>query len=178
MDGGLEIAACESWPILLARIDPRKEEFTLRFEKEIEIQKSRDEVWRFLWDVDRFIACIPGCKEASTVEPRKSYKAMMVEKVGPFRVEFPMQIDVIQSEEMSYIKAQASGNDNRVGSRMKVELEVGLKEAGDKTVLSLAASVDILGKLAALGHSMIKRKADQVMDEFAQALKKRLEGES
>lgn len=150
----------------------------MRFEKEIEIRKSRDDVWKFLWDVDRFISCIPGCKEATTVEPRKSYKAMMVEKVGPFRVEFPMQIDVIESKELSYIKAQASGSDNRVGSRMKVELEVHLKEAGDNTLLSLVASVDILGKLAALGHSIIKRKADQVMEEFAQALKKRLEGES
>ncbi len=150
----------------------------MRFEKNIEIQKSRGDVWKFLWDVDRFITCIPGCKEASTVEPRKSYKAKIIEKVGPFRVEFPMQIDVLQSEELSYIKAQASGSDNRVGSRMKVELEVGLKDAEDKTLLSLAASVDILGKLAALGHSIIKRKADQVMEEFAQALKKRLEGDT
>ncbi len=149
----------------------------MRFEREIEIQKSREKVWQFLWDVDRFIACVPGCKEASTVEPGKLYKAMMVEKVGPFRVEFPMQIEVIQSEEMSYIKARALGSDNRVGSRMKVELEVSLKEAGEKTLLSLAASVDILGKLAALGHSIIKRKAEQVMDEFAQALKKQLEGD-
>ncbi len=150
----------------------------MRFEKEIEIRNPRDKVWSFLWDVDRFIACVPGCREAITVEPRKSYKAMMVEKVGPFKVEFPMAIEVVESEELSYINAQGSGSDNRVGSRMKVELEVRLKEAADKTLLSLVASVDIMGKLAALGHSIIKRKADQVMEEFAQALKKRLEGES
>ncbi len=149
----------------------------MRFEKELEIRNPRDRVWNFIWDVDRFIACVPGCKEASTVEPRKSYKAMMVEKVGPFKVEFPMAIEVVESQELSYIKARASGSDNRVGSRMKVELEVRLKEAADKTLLSLVASVDILGKLAALGHSIIKRKADQVMEEFAEALKKRLEGE-
>ncbi len=172
------LAACDFSLVLLPREIFRKE-FILRFEKEIEIRKPRGDVWKFLWDIDRFIACVPGCKEAGTVEPRKSYKAKIVEKVGPFRVEFPMQIDVLQSEELSYIKAQASGSDNRVGSRMKVELEVGLKEqAEDKTLLSLTASVDILGKLAALGHSIIKRKADQVMEEFAQALRRQLEGES
>ena len=133
-------------------------------------------MWRFLWDVDRFIACVPGCKEAVTVEAGKQYTATMTEKVGPFRVEFPMRIEVLESRELEFIKARATGSDNKVGSRMKVELEVRLSGAGDKTNLSLAASVDILGKLATLGHSMIKRKADQVMDEFAAVLKQKLEG--
>lgn len=148
----------------------------MRFEREIEILNSREKVWRFLWDVDRFIACVPGCKDAQTVEAGKHYAAIMTEKVGPFRVEFPMRIDVLESQELSYIKAQATGNDSKVGSRMKVDLEVRLADNGDKTSLSLIVSVDILGKLATLGHSIIKRKADQVMDEFAHALKQKLEG--
>jgi len=150
----------------------------LRFEKQIEILSSGEKVWEFLWDVNRFITCVPGCKEAGTVEAGRIYTALMVEKVGPFRVEFPMRIEVVQSKEFSYIKAQASGSDSKVGSRMKVELEVHLMGEGERTRLSFVASVDILGKLAALGHSIIKRKADQVMDEFAQAVKKRLEGNS
>lgn len=150
----------------------------MRFEKEIEIVSSRERVWEFLWDVDRFITCVPGCKEARTVEAGRIYTALMAERVGPFRVEFPMRIEVIQSEGLSSIKAQAAGTDSKVGSRMKVELEVHLKGEGERTRLSFVASLDILGKLAALGHSIIKRKADQVMDEFVQAVKKRLEGDS
>ena len=150
----------------------------MRFEREIDIHSPKEKIWRFLWDVDRFIACVPGCKEAGTVEPGKSYTATMVEKVGPFRVEFPMRIDVLESRELSYIKAQASGSDSKIGSRMKVELEVSLAAEGDRTKLSLGASVDILGKLATLGHSMIKRKADQVMDEFAGNLKQKLEADA
>jgi carbon monoxide dehydrogenase subunit G len=163
---------------LIAKEDHKGGGIILRFEKEIEILNSKEKVWQFFWDVDRFITCVPGCKQANTVEARKSYTATMEEKVGPFRVEFPMRIEVLESQEMAYIKAQASGNDSRVGSRMKVELEVHLKENANKTLVSFAASVDILGKLATLGHSIIKRKADQVMEEFAQAVKKRLEGVS
>ena len=109
------------------------------------------------------------------MEAGKHYTAVMVEKVGPFRVQFPMRIEVIQSEEMSYNKVRASGSDSRMGSRMKVELEVRLREAGEGTLFSFVALVDILGKLAVLGHSIIKRKADQAMEEFDQAVKKRLE---
>jgi len=150
----------------------------LRFEKEVEIQAPKEKVWEFIWDVDRFIACVPGCKEAKTVEPGKQYSATIVEKVGPFRVEFPTTIEVLEREELKRIKAQASGADNKIGSRMKVDLDVNLRGEGEKTVLAFAAGVDILGKLAALGHGIIKRKADQALDEFAQAVKKKLEGDS
>jgi carbon monoxide dehydrogenase subunit G len=150
----------------------------LQFQKEVEIAAPRDKVWNFIWDVDRFIACVPGCKEAKTLEAGKRYAATMVEKVGPFKVEFPTTIEVLEREELSRIKAQASGADNKIGSRMKVDLDVHLRDQNGSTVLGFVAGVDILGKLAALGHGIIKRKADQVLDEFAQAVKKRLEGDS
>jgi carbon monoxide dehydrogenase subunit G len=150
----------------------------LRFEKEVEISASRDKVWKFIWDVDRFITCVPNCKEAKTVEEGKLYSATVVEKVGPFRVEFPTTIEVLEREELSHIKAQASGADNKIGSRMKIELDVNLGERDGRTLLGFVANVDILGKLAALGHGIIKRKADQVLEEFALSVKKRLEGDS
>jgi carbon monoxide dehydrogenase subunit G len=150
----------------------------LQFEKEVEIRAPREKVWNFIWDVDRFIACVPGCKDAKTLEPGKLYSATMVEKVGPFRVEFPTTIEVLEKQDLTHIKAQASGADNKIGSRMKLDLDVNLSDRDQNTVLGFVAGVDILGKLAALGHGMIKRKADQVLEEFAQAVKKQLEGDS
>ena len=144
----------------------------MQFEKEVEIAAPREKVWNFIWDVDRFIACVPGCKEAKTIESGKLYSATMIEKVGPFRVEFPTTIEVLEREELTRIKAQATGADNKIGSRMKLSLDVKLREQGEKTVLGFVAGVDTLG------HGIIKRKADQVLDEFAQAVKKRLEGDS
>ena len=150
----------------------------MEFHKEVEIRAPRKKVWNFIWDVDRFISCLPGCKEAKIIEEGKRYSATMVEKVGPFKVEFPTTIEVLEKEELTRIKAQASGADNKIGSRMKVELEVNLKGEGEATSLSFVAGVDIVGKLAALGHGIIKRKADQALDEFTQAVKRRLEGDS
>ena len=75
-------------------------------------------------------------------------------------------------------KARASGSDSKIGSLMKIDLDVNLKEEGSGTLLSLVATVDILGKLATLGHSIMKRKANQVMAEFVRELKNHLEGES
>ena len=150
----------------------------MQFQKEVEIRAPREKVWQFIWDVDRFIACVPGCKDAKTIEVGKRYTATMTEKVGPFKVEFPTTIEVLEREELTHIKAQASGADNKIGSRMKIDLDVNLRAQDGNTILGFVAGVDILGKLAALGHGIIKRKADQVLDEFAQAVKKKLEGEA
>ena len=150
----------------------------MQFQKEVEISAPKEKVWKFIWDVDRFITCVPGCKDAKTVEDGKRYTATMVEKVGPFKVEFPTKIEVLERQEMSRIKAQASGADNKIGSRMKIDLDVSLREQDNRTILGFVAGVDILGKLAALGHGIIKRKADQVLDEFAQAVKQKLEGDA
>ena len=40
----------------------------MQFEKQVEINAPREKVWKFIWDIDRFIACVPGCKDAKTVE--------------------------------------------------------------------------------------------------------------
>lgn len=148
------------------------------FENSIEIDVPRDAAWDFLWDVDRVISCVPGCEEASTVEAGKLYNARMVARVGPFKVTFPIRIEVLESEPKQRIKARASGSDNKIGSHLKVELDVSLEEKGSSTLVSFVASVDILGKLATLGHSIIKRKADNDVASFAQAVKKELEGGS
>jgi len=123
----------------------------LQFKKEVEIRAPREQVWNFIWDVDRFIACVPGCKEAKTIEAGKKYAATMVEKVGPFKVEFPTSIEVLERDELNHIKAQASGADNKIGSRMKIDLDVHLRDQNGNTVVGFVANVDILGKLAALG---------------------------
>jgi len=143
----------------------------LQFQKDVEIRAPREKVWNFIWDVDRFISCLPGCKDAKTIEAGKRYSATMVEKVGT-------TIEVLETEKLTRIKAQAAGTDNKISSRLKVELEVNLKGEGESTSLSFVAGVDIVGKLAALGHGIIKRKADQALDEFVQAVKQRLEGDS
>ena len=148
----------------------------MNFEHSIEIGVARDTAWDFLWDVDRLIACVPGCEEAGTVEAGKLYNARMVARVGPFKVTFPINIEVLENEPKQRIRARASGSDNKIGSHLKVDLDVSLEEKGEATQLSFVASVDILGKLATLGHSIIKRKADNDMAKFAGAVKKELEG--
>ena len=56
----------------------------MKFEKVLTVKALREAVWRFLWDVPRMAACIPGCKEAKVVEEGKRYAATVTERAGPF----------------------------------------------------------------------------------------------
>ena len=147
----------------------------MKFEKTVTVKASREAVWKLLWDVPRVAACIPGCKEAKVVEEGKRYSATVAERVGPFKVEFPLSIEVLEAQAPERLKARAGGRDGKVDGMIKVELDLHLVEAGESTEMRLTTDVTILGKLGTLGHSMIIRKGDEVVGKFAEGLRAQLE---
>lgn len=147
----------------------------MKFEKTVTVKASREAVWKLLWDVPRVAACIPGCKEAKVVEEGKRYSATVAERVGPFKVEFPLSIEVLEAHAPERLKARAGGRDGKVDGMIKVELDLHLVEAGESTEMRLTTDVNILGKLGTLGHSMIIRKGDEVVGKFAEGLRAQLE---
>lgn len=143
----------------------------MRFEQQVTVQAPRQAVWEVFWDVPRMAACVPGCSGAEVVEPGQRYRAVVKEKVGPFRVTIPLAIEVLEAQAPERLTARASGRDGMVQSHVKVELAVRLREAGPQTTtLQLDADVAVLGKLGTLGHSIIMRKGKAIVEQFATAL--------
>lgn len=147
----------------------------MRVERDIQIAADREKVWAFLWDVERLAACIPGARDARTVEPGKRYTAVVAERVGPFRVQVPLAIEVLEAAAPERLRARAGGRDAGVDGVVKVDLDVTLAPAGAGTALRLIADIAVLGKLGTLGHSVIVRKSSDVVDRFAGELRRQLE---
>jgi carbon monoxide dehydrogenase subunit G len=64
-------------------------------------------------------------------------------------------------------------------SHVKVEIDLTLVELEPHvTELRLLADVAILGKLGTLGHSVIVRKGDDIVGQFADALQAALQQET
>jgi carbon monoxide dehydrogenase subunit G len=148
----------------------------VKVEREIRIGAPRQAVWDFLWDVPRLAACIPGAKDVRTLEDGKRYAAVVGEKVGPFRVQFPLEIEVLEVRAPERLRARAGGRDTSVDGLVKVELDVTLREAEAGTAVALVADIAVLGKLGTLGHSVIVRKGTDIVDRFAAAVRAQLEG--
>jgi len=147
----------------------------MRFEKEIAVAASPDKVWAFLWDVERVAKCLPGCRDVRTVVPHERYEAVVGERVGPFKVQFPLDIQVLEADEARRLRAQATGRDAAMASALKVMLDLQLEKTDTGSRLMIVTETSILGKLAALGHSVIQHKADGIMTQFAQAVQRELE---
>jgi carbon monoxide dehydrogenase subunit G len=147
----------------------------MEFSREISVAVPPEKVWAFLWDLDRMARCIPGCREAREIEPHKRYEALVSERVGPFKVQFPLDIDIVEAQAPARLRAVATGRDNSVGSSVKVRLDLDIVGDAGRTSLSIHADVSVLGKLAMLGHGVIKRKSDEIMTQFAESLRQALE---
>lgn len=147
----------------------------MKFEKELTVGVPPDRVWAFLWDVERVTKCLPGCREARTVVPHERYECVVSERVGPFKVQFPLDIQVLEVEEHRRLKAQAAGRDSAMGSSLKVILDLTLEGTDSGSKLKITSDTSILGKLGTLGYGIIQHKADGIMTQFADAVRRELE---
>ncbi|ETX05484.1 CoxG family protein [Candidatus Entotheonella palauensis] len=148
----------------------------MRFEKQVQIEAPRQEIWALLWDVPRVVRCIPGCDAAETIEPYQQYQATVQEKVGPFKIRIPLDIEVVTHEAPERLVANAKGRDGKLQSHLKIELDLTLVAlAPQVTALNVRADVAVLGKLGTLGHSVIVRKGNEIVGQFATALQAELQ---
>ncbi len=150
----------------------------MRFSREIALAVEPGRVWDLLWDVGRVARCLPGAKEIREVIPHQRYEALVDERVGPFTMRFPLEIEVLEADPPRRLKAQASGRDPTLGNSLHVTFELRVDRAGRGSRLVINADITILGTLAALGQGLIQQKAEGTMTRFADALRREVEGDA
>jgi hypothetical protein len=157
----------------------RRDKRSMKFEQQFEVTREQQEVWAFFWDLPHLVTCIPGCREATMIEERKRYKATVFERVGPFQVRFDLEVLVQEVQEPVRISATADGKDILTMSRLHVDLAVILAPLHQgRTGVQIVSDVTLFGKLASLGHLIIRPKAQEVMKQFVEAVRVKLaEGE-
>jgi len=148
----------------------------MRVERELDFSVPPERLWDTLWDVPRMVACLPGCTEAREVEPHRRYEARLAQKVGPIALSVPMQVTISNVVAPRLLSLEAKGRDGALGAAvsMSVTLAVTAREAGSR--VRIEAEGKILGKLGALGHGVIQRRAEELIDEFGARLRRAVEG--
>ena len=143
----------------------------MRFETQVTVQVPRQSVWNFLWDVPRLAACVPGCEEVQEIVPNTRYQAVVRDKVGPFTLRVPLAVEVLEATAPAQLRARAQGRDAAVQSLVKVDLTLVLIEtSAQTTTLLMEAEVTVLGKLGTLGHSVVVRRGEAIVAQFASAI--------
>ncbi len=146
----------------------------LEIAKRADIAVVPDDAWVLLRNFPELATCIPNVTGLDEIEPDRRYGATISDKIGPFRVTVPVQIAIETIEPPRRIVAAISGNDARGQARLKGNLEATVDQEGDGTRLVVSTRMDVLGKLATLGAAPMRRRADQIFDEFIARVSARL----
>lgn len=142
----------------------------MRVAREVALTAPIERVWQLLWDVPRMVACVPGCVEAHEVESRRRYQARMSQKVGPIALSVPLDIRVTE-EAPGRLALQARGRDGLLAAEVQMSVRLAVEAAEPGTRLAVEAQGRVLGKLGALGASVIQRRAEELVDEFTTRLR-------
>ncbi len=146
----------------------------LEIEKQAEIGVAPEAAWTLLRDFPELAMCIPNVAGLEEIEPDRRYRATITDKIGPFHVTVPIQIAIETIDQPRRIVAAISGNDAKGQARLKGNLEATVDPEGDETRLVVSTRIDVLGKLATLGAAPMRRRADQIFEEFIARVSARL----
>jgi len=144
----------------------------MRVTREVPVQTSPSALWTLLWDVARIVECVPGCAEAREIDPGRRYTARMTQKVGPIGFSVALDVTVAQAEAERRLVLDARGRDPAVGAEISMRVSLDIEPRGGGSLLHIDADGRVLGKLGALGHGLIERKADEALAEFGARLQR------
>jgi carbon monoxide dehydrogenase subunit G len=138
----------------------------------IALNASPQVVWLLLRDTPRLARLLPGVESVTPVDnaERETYTAIVNEKVGPFKVTLHLEMELSEIVEQSRIKAAVKGADQLKLSRATGSVVVVLLEQEGRTVAELRIDVEVLGKLATLGATVIRRRMTELFNQFSTSL--------
>lgn len=147
----------------------------MKFEQTIELPGvSPERVWAFVMDVPSMAKCIPGCDGVEDLGGGR-YKAVVKIKVGPIGLSLASEISIVEKDEANRTASlQVEAADKRVGGAVKATMSMKLTPQGDGSKLEVSTDANVMGRIGDFGQPVIRKKADQTLQEVAANLRKAL----
>jgi carbon monoxide dehydrogenase subunit G len=150
----------------------------LQIEKTANLEREAEVVWTFLQDPIRVAACLPNAHDFRRAGEPNRFVATLVERVGPFKVQVPLTIDVTQEPELRRVSANVAGDDRSGQAKVRGDVRAQVQQAASGSILVVDSKVEVLGRLATLGAMPMRRRGDQVFEVFLRNIEAVLSGKS
>lgn len=137
------------------------------FRRELPVASSPEQTWEALTDVPRLVSWVSVVEDAAEVEPLSRYTAVLMDRLGPFKLRADLDITMSDVEVGHSLKVKASGEDRQVGSRLTIEASLSFEPREPSgTVIRVEGVYEVTGKVASMGPGTINKKAEKIMNEF------------
>jgi uncharacterized protein len=149
----------------------------LKFSQSAQIPVAREPLWEFLMDVPKVAQSLPGVESVSKIDDT-TYEGALKVRVGPIALNLLGKIIVEEQDKENWrATLRAEANDRRAAGAVKGKTTMMLKALdSNQTELVVETDVNILGKIGEFGQPIIRKKADSMLKEFVENIKKQLTG--
>ena len=148
----------------------------MKFSYDVIVDAPQDRVWAILSDVPQAATLLPGVEGVEQQADGK-YTGTVRVRVGPIGINLAGRMEVDQNREAGTWRLKAQADDRRIGGGVASTVETVVSEpAPGQTQMSVSADVQFSGRLGQLGQPLIKKKADDMVQEFAEGLKRAVAG--
>jgi carbon monoxide dehydrogenase subunit G len=141
-------------------------------EHRIVVPAPPERVWDFMMDIPAVSRCVPGLNDVARIDDQ-TYSGVMSVRVGPIAVKLDGRVLLAERDEAAHhARMDLQAADKRVNGAVnaKMNMQLAPAEDGTKTDVAIQTDANIMGKLGEFGQSVIRKKADQILQEFANNL--------
>ena len=149
----------------------------MKFNQSALIPVAREPLWEFLMDVPKVAQSLPGVESVSKIDDT-TYQGALKVRVGPIALNLQGKI-ILEERDKEHWRAalRAEAKDRLAAGAVNGKTSMTLKQIGaDQTELVVETDVSILGKIGEFGQPIIRKKADSMLKEFVENIKKQLTG--
>jgi carbon monoxide dehydrogenase subunit G len=147
----------------------------VKFTQTAQIPVAREPLWEFLMDVPKVAKSLPGVESVNKIDDTH-YEGALVVRVGPIKLNLQGKIILEERNRDAWRAAlRAEAKDRMAAGAVSGKTSMTLKElAANQTELVVETDVNILGKIGEFGQPIIRKKADSMLKEFVDNIKKQL----
>ena len=141
-------------------------------EHRITVPAPPERVWAFMMDIPAVSRCVPGVDGVARIDDT-IYSGVMSVRVGPIQIRLDGRVILAERDEPArQARMDLQAADKRVNGAVnaKMRMQLSPAEGGDKTNVEIRTDANVLGKLGEFGQAVIRKKADQIVQEFASNL--------
>ncbi|BBX98505.1 SRPBCC family protein [Mycobacterium lacus] len=136
-----------------------------------------EQAWDVLCDLEQVISLMPGAQ--LTGHEGDDYLGKVKVKVGPVTSEFSGKVHFVeQDRDQHRAVIDAKGKEARGTGNAAATVTAQLREAGDRTHITVDTDLKIVGKLAQFGSSMLQQVSEKLLGQFVESLEAELKAQA
>jgi carbon monoxide dehydrogenase subunit G len=137
----------------------------------VTVPATPERTWAFLMDIPQMATCVPGVETVTETGPGV-YTGILGVRVGPVRVRLEGRVRVTEQDPTAKTaRLEVEATDRRIRGAVSAWSAMLLEPRDDgSTDLVVHTEASVLGKLGQFGQAVLRKKADQLVGEWASNL--------